>query len=87
MTAVSEELLKTIVDLQSLPSFQYTFLGGGTNLAIRYNHRISIDIDLFFSGIVGKAHYLEMERELYDFFGGRVKQLHYPYDDSDQFFL
>ncbi|MFD2561211.1 nucleotidyl transferase AbiEii/AbiGii toxin family protein [Aquimarina rubra] len=28
-------------------------LGGGTNLAIKYNHRLSIDIDLFSTDIVG----------------------------------
>lgn len=85
MSAVSPELLETIIELQSLPSLQHSFLGGGTNLAIRYNHRESVDIDLFFSGIVGKAHFLEIEREVNDFFGNRVKRLHYPCDDSDQF--
>jgi hypothetical protein len=28
-------------------------LGGGTNLAMKYNHRVSTDIDLFSTGVIG----------------------------------
>lgn len=49
MSAVSADLLEIIIELQSLPSLQHSFLGGGTNLAIRYNHRESVDIDLFWN--------------------------------------
>ncbi|TJY65684.1 nucleotidyl transferase AbiEii/AbiGii toxin family protein [Sphingobacterium alkalisoli] len=35
-------------------------LNGGTNLAIRYNHRISTDIDIFFPHIIGKAGSLKI---------------------------
>lgn len=47
MSAVSPELRKTILELQQLSSVSKFSLGGGTNLALRYSHRISIDIDLF----------------------------------------
>jgi hypothetical protein len=43
-------------------------LGGGTNLAIRYDHRESIDIDLFFSGIIGKSGYIKIENEIQAYF-------------------
>jgi hypothetical protein len=36
------------------------YLGGGTNLAIKYNHRVSIDIDLFSSGVVGRKRMHEI---------------------------
>ncbi len=39
MNAVSPHLLAAIKTLQSLPSMQHAALGGGTNLALRYNHR------------------------------------------------
>lgn len=45
--AVSQELLETIHELQQLPSLSEFGLAGGTNLALRYGHRISVDIDLF----------------------------------------
>ena len=44
---VSDELLKTIQDFFKAPQFKDFRLGGGTSLAIKYNHRISKDIDLF----------------------------------------
>lgn len=37
-------LLKTICQLPELNSFG---LGGGTNLALRYGHRLSVDLDFF----------------------------------------
>jgi hypothetical protein len=57
MKAVSDSLIETILELQQLPSLSTSSLGGGTNLAIRYGHRISYDIDLFFSDIIGKQGY------------------------------
>jgi hypothetical protein len=53
MTAVSPAIVKTIIQLQSLPSLANFSLAGGTNLALQYNHRISDDIDLFCSEIIG----------------------------------
>ena len=37
-------LLKKLVGLKELSSFA---LGGGTNLALRYGHRLSVDLDFF----------------------------------------
>lgn len=85
MPAVSAELLKTIIELQGLASLQSAILGGGTNLAIRYDHRESIDIDLFFSGIVGKSGYQKIEEEVKSHFGGNASRLDYPCDEDDQY--
>lgn len=85
MAAVSAELLETIIKLQGLSSLKNAVLGGGTNLAIRYDHRESIDIDLFFSGIIGKTGYKEIENEIQAYFGGNASRLDYPCDESDQY--
>ena len=59
-------------------------LGGGTNLAIRYDHRESIDIDLFFSGVIGKSGYKKIANEIHAHFKGNATRLDYPCDESDQ---
>lgn len=51
--AVSSALIRTIRELQDLKSLKKFALAGGTNLALRYNHRESIDIDLFCPEIIG----------------------------------
>ena len=85
MAAVSAELLETIIELQGLSSLKNAVLCGGTNLAIRYDHRESIDIDLFFSGIIGKSGYKEIENEVQAHFDGNASRLDYPCDESDQY--
>ena len=85
MAAVSAELLETIIELQGLSSLKNAILGGGTNLAIRYDHRESIDIDLFFSEIIGKTGYKEIENEIQAYFAGNASRLDYPCDESDQY--
>jgi predicted nucleotidyltransferase component of viral defense system len=50
---VSDELYSVIQKLMNEPIFDDFLLGGGTNLAIKYNHRLSVDIDLFSTEIVG----------------------------------
>ena len=52
MQAVSPALLQTIKELQHLQSLNAFALAGGTNLALRFNHRISEDIDLFSTNII-----------------------------------
>lgn len=52
-TAVSDTLYQVIKDLMKTPLLNGFNLGGGTNLAIKYNHRKSIDIDLFSESVVG----------------------------------
>jgi hypothetical protein len=42
------------------PALSACYLGGGTNLTIKYNHRVSIDIDLFSSGVVGRKRMHEI---------------------------
>lgn len=54
MKADSPAICEIIFQLQSIPSLSDFSLGGGTNLALQYNHRISEDIDLFCPNIVGK---------------------------------
>ncbi|MGF7233011.1 nucleotidyl transferase AbiEii/AbiGii toxin family protein [Arachidicoccus sp.] len=51
--AVSQILREVIIELMDEPALSDFYLGGGTNLAIKYNHRVSVDIDLFSSGVVG----------------------------------
>lgn len=81
MSAVSSVLLQTIKDLQSLPSLSKFALAGGTNLAIRFNHRESQDIDLFCSEIVGVSHFETIEAQVIQFFGKEnITGLEYPYD-------
>tara|TARA_R110002111_G_scaffold168322_1_gene234356 strand:- start:448 stop:1236 length:789 start_codon:yes stop_codon:yes gene_type:complete len=52
-SGVSDELYSVIQKLMNEPLFDDFLLGGGTNLAIKYNHRLSTDIDLFSTPIVG----------------------------------
>lgn len=52
--SVSQELYDTIQELMKEPLLNDFHLGGGTSLAIKYNYRISTDIDLFSHDIVGK---------------------------------
>lgn len=58
---VSEILFNSIQELSSLKELIDFNLGGGTNLAIKYNHRQSIDIDLFSQGIVGIESMMKIE--------------------------
>jgi len=61
MQAVSDHLLPAIKDVQKLSSFKEAALGGGTNLALRYGHR-TVDIDLFFDGIIGEKRFNTIEQ-------------------------
>lgn len=81
MSAVSEVLLQTIIELQSLPSLSQFSLAGGTNLAFRFNHRESQDIDLFCPEIVGIKHLESIEKEVINFYGKKnVTGIDYPAD-------
>ena len=50
---LTRKLVDTILELQTLRSLESFGLGGGTNQARRFNHRRSVDIDLFSDKIVG----------------------------------
>lgn len=54
-------------------------MAGGTNLAIRFGHRESQDIDLFCSEIVGIKHLEQIEKEVIVFYGDKnISGLEYP---------
>ena len=82
---VSVPLLNTLKKLQDFPSLQQFTLGGGTNLALRFKHRKSIDIDLFCTDIIGRKGFENIERELKEFFGKSVLAFTYPCNENDQF--
>ncbi|NML23688.1 nucleotidyl transferase AbiEii/AbiGii toxin family protein [Pseudoflavitalea sp. G-6-1-2] len=64
LEAVSKDLQSLIIEIQSLPAFANFALAGGTNLALLYNHRVSEDIDLISSEIVGISGMKQMEESL-----------------------
>lgn len=85
MSAVSSVLLQTIKQLQALPSLSKFALAGGTNLAFRFNHRHSQDIDLFCPEIVGVKHFETIEAEVKSFFGEtNITGLEYPFDKESE---
>ncbi|MBD8491086.1 nucleotidyl transferase AbiEii/AbiGii toxin family protein [Echinicola sp. CAU 1574] len=85
MEAVSKEhyrLIKTLMDLPSLKQFN---LGGGTSLALRYNHRISLDVDLFAQGVVGAEAMMIIKTELESNLDGVKVELNNAQHDSLSF--
>lgn len=85
MSSVSEALIQTIQELQELPSLQCFSLGGGTNLALRYHHRRSIDIDLFCPDIIGKEGYESIVKEIKERFDNQIFGFDYPCEVDDQY--
>lgn len=67
---VSIELYNLIKKIMISPEFNDFYLGGGTNLAVKYNHRLSIDIDLFSTDIVG----IEKLQHIINFFQKQFKE-------------
>lgn len=82
---VSTELYSLIKKIMTFPEFNDFHLGGGTNLAVKYNHRLSIDIDLFSTDIVG----IEKLHSIINFFQKEFKkediQIQPMNFDSEQF--
>lgn len=79
MSTVSQVLITTIKELQELPSLSQFALAGGTNLAIRFSHRKSQDIDLFCPEIVGIKQLEQIEQEVIALFGKEnVTSIDYP---------
>lgn len=79
MGAVTPLLVETIKELQNLPSLNPFALAGGTNLAYRFNHRESQDIDLFCSEILGVKHFETIEKEVVSFYGdNNIIGIQYP---------
>ena len=75
MKAVSDALRSLIAELSNLESLSPFALGGGTNLAIRYNHRESVDIDLFSATIVGYEGLHQIAEQCREKFAGQVLYL------------
>jgi predicted nucleotidyltransferase component of viral defense system len=69
MIAVSTLLKQTILELQNLPCLAQFALGGGTNLALRYNHRISVDIDFFVPIAIGRIGFDKIIEEVESLYG------------------
>jgi hypothetical protein len=70
--AVSPELLRTIYELQELPSLSAFRLAGGTNLALRFEHRQSVDIDLFSNEMIGFAGFEIVQSEIEALYSGNL---------------
>ena len=85
MQAVSPAIGKIISQLQDIPSLSEFTLGGGTNLALQFNHRVSEDIDLFCPNIVGKQGFKTIEEEVKKVFGKSARNFDDPCDINDQF--
>jgi Nucleotidyl transferase AbiEii toxin, Type IV TA system len=87
MSTVSPVLLTTIKELQQLSGLSQFALAGGTNLAIRFGHRESQDIDLFCPEIVGIKHLEQIQKEVVDFYGEKnISSIDYPSGkESEQF--
>lgn len=85
MSAVSKEHMLAIRELQSLNVLSESYLAGGTNLALRFNHRRSIDIDLFFPDIIGKMGYEELQAQLSQAFGQNLVSCQFPCDIDEQY--
>jgi len=85
MRAVTPAIIKAIIELQTLPTVSKFALGGGTNLALQFNHRISEDIDLFCVDIIGKEGFKNIENEVKKYFGAKVKSFDDPCDINVQY--
>lgn len=81
---VSNELESTIKELQQLNSLRSFYLAGGTNLALRYSHRESVDIDLFCEDIIGINGFELIEKEIVDTFSNRLLYIGYPTKQNDE---
>jgi hypothetical protein len=83
---VSQELLETIQELQQLSSLSGFGLAGGTNLAVRYRHRVSVDIDLFSSSMIGIKGLENVCEQIKKFYGERIISSQLINDDlGDQY--
>ncbi|MFY8187598.1 MAG: nucleotidyl transferase AbiEii/AbiGii toxin family protein [Flavobacterium sp.] len=85
MKSVNPSIVRTIIQLQNLPSFKTFGLAGGTNLALRYNHRVSDDIDLLCSDLIGFDGYQEIICGVKSHFGSNARNFDYPCDINDQY--
>lgn len=87
MSAVSPILKQTILELQNLSSISQFALGGGTNLALRYNHRISIDIDFIAPVIIGRIGFDQIIEEVESVYGKKQVKIMLLNTELDEQFL
>lgn len=80
---VDVRIKKTIKELQGLSTLQLFFLAGGTNLALRFNHRESEDIDLFCQERIGVKGFKLIEKEVKEFFKERIVFTKISSEDND----
>lgn len=73
MEAVSSILYHLALELQNLASLKTFSLAGGTNLALRFNHRKSVDIDLFSNKVIGISGFEDVKKELQSHFADDLK--------------
>lgn len=66
--AVDPELLSILIKLQAHPALSNFALAGDSALALKYGHRISVDLDLF-----GKGDTNEIFLALDELFGGEIQ--------------
>ena len=85
--AVSGELIILAKELQSLPSLRQSYLAGGTNLALRFEHRKSEDIDLFIEEQIGRDGFSEIKGELESHFQKRLIRILFPCDKDDPIYI
>jgi len=69
---MTEDLLTLIRELQSIDPLHDFSLAGGSNLAIRFNHRKSVDIDLFTNRIIGVNGWENIEQALHQKYGASL---------------
>lgn len=72
--AVSPALSEVLTKLMLLDGLSNHRLVGGTALALKIGHRISVDIDLFSDT---KSDYLAIEKEVFSAFAGECQLVHY----------
>lgn len=70
---VSDELLLAIQGIFQDKIFKDFRLGGGTSLAIKYNHRMSVDIDLFTHQLLDVYQLNEIVSFLENMFEGNIE--------------
>jgi len=87
MSAVSPLLKQTILELQNLPSISQFALGGGTNLALRYNHRISVDIDFIAPIPIGRIGFDQIIQEVESLYGVKHVNIMLLNSELDEQFL
>jgi len=68
LESVSDILYELIVELQALASLKDFALAGGTGLALRFDHRTSVDIDLFSNSKIGLQGFKSMQEEIQQHF-------------------